>query len=511
MVFSSIFFSCIFLPIMLIGYYVLPNKAKNIWLLLGSLVFYVWGGPKYFAFLVASILINYIFGLLIAKTADKTHPADERGNSTYHTSAQRALIIIAIVLNIGSLVYFKYAVMLIETIRDLCKPELLIPEIIMPLGISFYTFQCISYVVDVYRREGAVREDGSITTLVCTNPINFALFVSFFPQLLQGPIIRYPDTKYDLENKKITLDDFTIGVERFIIGLAKKALIANTLGEVADKIFACEPTMIATSVAWLGAILYTLQIYFDFSGYTDMAIGLGRMFGFHFCENFNYPYISKSITEFWRRWHMSLSSWFRDYLYIPLGGNRKGNVYINLIIVFLATGIWHGAAWGFLVWGLWHGLFMLIERAVTNKKKSASKNGYTSKSQLQIFVIEALKWLYTIVAVTLGWVLFKLEELPLALSYIGSMFNIGNHGYTAFSIWYYVNSRLVFFMIIAVLACIPWAQILPRHAAGVIVQLTSSDKGVFKALRYICLGLLLVISMVFVINNTYSPFIYFRF
>jgi len=507
MVFSSTFFICIFLPIMLIGYYILPKKARNIWLLIGSLVFYVFGGPKYLVYLLGSVVINYLFGLFIAKTADTAHPSDERGNSTFHPQLQKTILIVAVVLNIASLVYFKYAGMLMETVRDLFKPELLIPEIVMPLGISFYTFQCMSYIIDVYRKEGAVKADGSITTLVAKNPVNFALYITMFPQLLQGPIIRYPDTKKDIENPDININDITVGLQRFIVGLAKKALIANTIGEACDYIFEGNPAYMSVSVAWLGAILYTLQIYFDFSGYSDMAIGIGRLFGFHFMENFNYPYISKSVTEFWRRWHISLSNWFRDYLYIPLGGNRKGNVYLNLLVVFLATGIWHGAAWGFLVWGLWHGVFMLIERYIKGKHAGKSTSSTGIKGVLKGF----FQWLYTILVVTLGWVLFKLEDLPAALSYIGAMFNIKGHEYNAFSVRFFLDGRLIFFLIIAVIACIPWAQLLPRYISAYIAEFTSSEKTSYKAVRFVCLGILFVISMIFVVNNTYSPFIYFQF
>lgn len=483
---------------MLIGYYLLPNKVRNIWLLVGSLVFYAWGGIRYLAYLIVSIAVNYIMALLIARLCDKEHEADNRGNVTFHPVKQKAVLAIAIVLNIGSLVYFKYAGMLVETVRDLFDPNIVVPKIILPIGISFYTFQCVSYIVDVYRKEGAVLPDGSVQKFVDYNPIDFALYITMFPQLLQGPIIRYGDVRGSIKAPKITLVDFTKGIERFITGLAKKVLIANSLGEIADKIFSCDPGMMSTSVAWLGAILYTLQIYFDFSGYSDMAIGLGRLFGFNFAENFNYPYISKSITEFWRRWHITLSSWFRDYLYIPLGGNRKGNVYINLAIVFLATGIWHGAAWGFLVWGMWHGVFMLAERAVKQRNLNIKVPGF-------------VKWVYTMLVVSLGWVLFKLEDLPEALSYIGAMFHVKSHVYNAFSIRYYLDSRLAFFMILAFIAMVPWAQLLPRHIAAYIADFAGSDKLKYRVPKYVCLIILLLVCMVFMVNNTYSPFIYFQF
>ena len=311
MVFSSVIFLCIFLPATLLGYYILPQKARNIFLLVASLIFYACGGPKHLIYLLSSIIINYFFGIVIAKTPGNT---------------KKTVLAVAVIANAGSLLYFKYTGMLIETANGLFNSTIPVPEIILPLGISFYTFQCMSYIIDVYR-----------TGSVETNPVKYALYISMFPQLLQGPIIRYSDVKETLDAPKITADDFAKGIERFITGLAKKAVIANTLGEVCDQIFEISTQNISPQIAWLGAILYTLQLYFDFSGYSDMAIGIGKFFGFNFSENFNYPYISKSITEFWRRWHITLSAWFRDYLYIPLGGNRTGNVYINLLIVFLAS------------------------------------------------------------------------------------------------------------------------------------------------------------------------------
>lgn len=489
MVFSSIVFLCIYLPVMLLGYYILPHKARNIWLLIGSLVFYAWGGPKYLLFLMTSVVANFLVGILIAKT---------KGNGDTHPPMQKSILITAVILNIASLVFFKYAGMLVETVRDLFNPNLIVPKVILPLGISFYTFQCMSYIIDVYRDTKVTCKDGVTRSIVDYNFIDFALYITMFPQLLQGPIIRYADVRDSLKSPNVTLPLFANGLERFIIGFAKKALIANTLGATADNIFAYDPGMTSASVAWLGAILYTLQIYFDFSGYSDMAIGLGKLFGFSFMENFDYPYISKSVTEFWRRWHISLSRWFRDYLYIPLGGNRRGNVYVNLLIVFLATGIWHGAAWGFLVWGLWHGLFMLIERACKGKAFTAKIPGI-------------VKWVYTMLVVSLGWVLFKLEELPLAMSYISSMFAVKAHDYNAFSVMYFLDRRLVFFIVVAVIAMIPWAQILPRHIAAYIADFTSSDKNIYRIPRYVILAVLLVISIIFTINNTYSPFIYFRF
>lgn len=502
MVFSSVIFLCIFLPVTVLGYYVLPKKARNIWLLIVSFAFYACGGPKHLIYLISSIIVNYIFGIVVANTSAFGSVADERGMATVHPLSQKIALTAAVVINIGSLLYFKYTGMLLETANDLFKSNIRIPEIILPLGISFYTFQCLSYVIDVYRTEGAALPDGTVKTLATKNPVHFALYISMFPQLLQGPIIRYSEVKNTLEGPVITADDLTRGIERFIVGLAKKAIIADTLGEVADRIFQIAPSDLSASVAWLGAVLYTLQIYFDFAGYTDMAIGLGHLFGFNFRENFNYPYISKSITEFWRRWHISLSNWFRDYLYIPLGGNRKGNIYINLLLVFIATGIWHGAAWGFIVWGLWHGIFMLAERALKGKSFPIH-----IPSSLSSF----LKWAYTMLAVTLGWVLFKIEDLPEALSYIKAMFGFSQSAYNAFSVRFFLDRRIAFFLVIAVLASVPWAQVLPRLIGTYVADFGGSDRKLPRISRHICLIALLVISFIFIVNSTYSPFIYFQF
>lgn len=495
MIFSSILFLCIFLPVMIVGYYVLPKKLKNSFLLLGSLFFYAWGEPKYIFIMLASIIGNYCFGLLIHNLAMKAS-ASENASAL---RLKKTTLVIAILFNLGLLIYFKYFMMLLTTVKDLFGKELQIPEIVLPIGISFYTFKGISYLIDVYRVEGKQDVNGEIQTLVEKNPINLALYISIFPQLMAGPIGRYPDMKKALTQRVTNTDSFTKGIERFIVGLAKKAIIANSIGEIADKIFASDTAYMGTSVAWLGAILYTLYIYYDFSGYSDMAIGLGKILGFDFLENFNCPYISRSITEFWRRWHISLSTWFRDYLYIPLGGSRTGNVYFNLFVVFLATGIWHGTSWGFLVWGLWHGIFMLIERVFRGK-------------QLRFRVPNFVKWLYAMLVVTLGWVLFKLEDLGLALSYIGTMFHVKDHPYTAFSLRYYLDNKMIALLIISILAAVPWAQVLPRRLGSVIASASLAEPSKPACiLRRIAMLIMLLLSMIFIVNSTYNPFVYFKF
>lgn len=481
MAFSTLTFLCIFLPVMLIGYYLLPKKVRNIWLVLGSLFFYGFSEPKYLPILGISIVFNFFIGLLIA------------GNSH-----KKAILAIGVILNIASLVYFKYTYMLIETFTGVVRGEEELPMIILPLGISFYTFQAISYIVDVYRMEGSLDKEGNVVSIVERNFIDYTLYITMFPQLLQGPIERYPKMKQAIKSPELSLDKFSSGLERFVVGLAKKAILADSLGMVADSVFSCNPGIMSTSVSWLGALLYTLQIYYDFSGYTDMALGIGKLFGFDFTENFNYPYISTSITEFWRRWHISLSNWFRDYLYIPLGGNRKGNVYFNLIVVFLATGIWHGAAWGFLVWGLWHGLFMLIER-------------YCKSKSFKYHLPKPVKWCYTMLAVSLGWVLFKIEDLNEALSYFATMFHVKAHTYNAFSLSYYLDNKTIFIIIVSLIAMIPWAQVLPRYPGVYIAKFCDTKEGAYCIVRKVILIVLLVLSLIFIVNSTYSPFIYLKF
>ena len=344
MVFSSPVFLLVFLPATLFFTLILPRRFQNIMLLIASLFFYAWGGVSFSLIIVSSITINYIVGRQIAKREGKK-------------GAKNALIL-GLVLNLLLLGIFKYANFIIDNLNVVFDWIHLEPvkmnSIYLPIGISFFTFQAISYIVDVYKKKTPAQK----------NLIDLALYISLFPQLIAGPIVRYHDIAKQLRNRIPGIKKFASGVERFILGLAKKVLIANTFALVADKIFALEIAEMSTSMAWLGAVAYTFQIYFDFSGYSDMAIGLGRMFGFEILENFNFPYISKSIREFWRRWHISLSNWFRDYLYIPLGGNRKtqGRVFLNLLIVFFLTGFWHGAAWNFVIWGLFHGLFLVIER-----------------------------------------------------------------------------------------------------------------------------------------------------
>ncbi len=485
MVFSTIIFLCAFLPITIIGYYLMPGRLKDYFLLFASLFFYAWGEPRFVWIMLASILLNYALGMWIASCRNK-----ESGETAKVAERQKKLAVtLAVVLNIGLLFVFKYLTFAMETVHRFFH-EFPVVSIMLPIGISFYTFQGLSYVIDVYRGEEVQK-----------NPFQLALYISMFPQLIAGPIVRYKDVCDSLHKRVHSADKFAQGINRFVIGLAKKAILANTMGELANSVMTGDFSVMSTSVAWLGALAYTLQIYYDFSGYSDMAIGLGKIFGFEFMENFNYPYISRSVREFWRRWHISLSGWFRDYLYIPLGGSRKGNVYLNLAIVFLATGIWHGAAWGFLLWGIWHGSFILLERFLTNK---------TSVAKRKNVLTACLGWLYTMFVVVVGWVLFGLVDISQFGQYAAVMFGAGGNTFTAYGLRYYMSNQTIFYFVIALLACVPWR----RAAEKLSVKMPEFPEGILFAgeiLKRMLILVLLVVCFIFVINSSYNPFIYFRF
>lgn len=391
------------------------------------------------------------------------------------------LLAIAVLLDIGVLGYFKYFNFFVENVNALFSSQLYLQNIIMPIGISFFIFQSLSYVVDVYRGDAKVQK----------NFAKLTLYISFFPQLIAGPIVKYHDIEKDLVSHSSTLGDVIYGVRRFIIGLGKKVLIANQLGLLADSIFNNGFEQADISIAWLGAIAYSLQLFFDFSGYSDMAIGLGRIFGFHFLENFNYPYISSSITEFWRRWHISLGTWFKEYVYIPLGGNRKGKyrTYFNLLVVFLITGMWHGANWTFILWGLWHGFFIVGERICGIKDKYA-------ESKIHRF----LKHMYTIIVFVIGWTLFRADTVQEGIGFIGTMLGIYHPQVIMNDITYYLTGKTIFILLIAMLFSVP-------------IKISISSKwNVIRNILYdtflICI---LLVSIAFLAASTYNPFIYFRF
>lgn len=393
MVFSSFSFLFLFLPVVLLGYVLSPAKLKNVFFLMASLVFYAWGEPAFVFVMLTSIVLNYFSGLLVdvCKRRGSVHA--------------RTVLGIGVGLNLLLLGYFKYTVFLLTFVIDVlgfagAAPCFDVPDVRLPIGISFFTFQGISYIVDVYRGEVAAQR----------NFVLLAMYKAMFPQLIAGPIVRYKTVESEIDVRRVTLGGVTMGLRFFSYGMAKKVLIANSMGAVADAVFDLPAGSASVPLAWMGIMAYTLQIYFDFSGYSDMAIGLGLLFGFHFPQNFNYPYIADSMTNFWRRWHMSLSTWFRDYLYIPLGGNRLGalRTYMNLFVVFCATGIWHGANWTFLIWGLWHGLFLVFERLFRD---------------FFVRLPRIFRHCYVLLAVVVGWVFFRSESIGDAIFYISAMLN----------------------------------------------------------------------------------------
>ncbi|MCF0122659.1 MAG: MBOAT family protein [Ruminiclostridium sp.] len=456
MVFSSLSFLFLFLPLTVVLYYLCPwRRWRNGVLLVASLIFYSWGEPKLLALMVAVSLAAYVGGLLIHRG---------RGN------VRRAWLILTICLLVGNLFAFKYLGLFSRTFR------LGLPEIALPIGISFYTFQILSYVIDLYR--GKIR--------VQRNFFSLLLYVSSFPQLIAGPIVRYQTVEEEILCRKENLDDVAAGLRRFILGLSKKVLIANQVALVAETIFASSEA--GSGALWLAALSYTLQIYFDFSGYSDMAIGLGRMFGFHFPENFNYPYVSHSVTEFWRRWHISLSTWFRDYIYIPLGGSRKGTgrTMLNLMVVWGLTGFWHGASWNFLLWGLYYGLLLIVEKTFLA--------GVLEK------VPRFVSWVYAMFIVTVGWVIFDLTDLSLLGKILGIMFSFCPTDWTALLAQNASLIWLVLFVPVGVLFSFPVARrfMAWESAAGV-------------AVRNIVCCVLFGLSLAMLVYSSYNPFIYFRF
>ncbi len=471
MLFSSMTFIYMFLPILCLIYFLSKKEFHNTILLIASLIFYAWGEPKYLAIMLLTIIINYYGAIFIEK----------------YPKYKKQILTLTIITNLGFLIYFKYFNFIFETINNVLNAHIDLLEIIMPLGISFYTFQSISYIVDVYRNETKAQKD----------IYKLALFICLFPQLIAGPIVKYHDINNQIENRDVTFEKVSEGVKRFIVGLSKKMLIANTMGAIADKIFILSPENFNFIIAWLGAISYSLQLYFDFSGYSDMAIGLGLMFGFRFKENFNYPYISKSLTEFWRRWHISLSTWFKEYVYIPLGGNRKGEIKTirNLAIVFLFTGIWHGAAWNFIFWGILNGVIIILEKLfkINTKDVPLNKNN---------IVVNFIKHLYTIISFLLLWVIFRSENMTYAIKYIMNMFGLIKTNTINSNIFNYINNFDIFILIIAIISSTP---LLMNK-----IQKYENNK-IVKCILNLTLIIFLILSTSKIANSTYNPFIYFRF
>ena len=472
MVFSSSTFLLLFLPVTLAAYYLVgvmltgSVRIKNIILLIASLVFYAWGEPIYIVLMLISILFNFTIGQDIDY-------ARRAGNET----RARTAFILSIVFNVGVLGFFKYFGFLVDNVNALFGVHIRIPRLALPVGISFYTFQIMSYVIDLYR--GTIKPQKRI--------VPFALYISLFPQLIAGPIVKYREIADQLKNRRESLHTFSSGMTRFVVGLSKKLLLANTLGAVYTSVQALGADGISTATAWIGIVCYTMQIYFDFSGYSDMAIGLGGMFGFKFSENFNYPYIATSVTDFWRRWHISLSTWFREYVYIPLGGNRRGTArtIVNLMAVWLLTGLWHGAAWNFVMWGVYYGVLLILEKYVLD--------GVLKK------IPGAVRYVLTMLAVMLGWVFFSAPTLGEAGAYIHTMLG-GGTGFADSYSAYLLSSNIVTIVIGAVCAT-PLYRVLVRRM----------NPRTVSRLRLAVYPLLFIACVIFMISETYNPFLYFRF
>ncbi len=474
MSFSSIEFIFMFLPIIIISTYCMPNKLKNTWLLVLSIVFYSIADFRYLFLIIITVLINYLLGFIIGNTKK--------------IKVKNLMLLVGIFYNLGILSFYKYINFLIENINGVFNifglvNSIEVLNIVLPIGISFYLFQCISYLIDVYRGDGKAEK----------NIINLALYITFFPQIFSGPIMKYKDMSTQLTKRVYSSEIFIEGTKRFIFGLFKKLIIANTLAITADKIFALNSSELGTSVAWLGVITYTLQIYFDFSAYSDMAIGIGRMLGFKINENFNYPYAAKSIKDFWNRWHISLSTWFREYLYFPLGGNRKGklNTYRNLFIVFFLCGLWHGAKWNFIIWGIYYGVILILERI-----------NFLGKVSSRIHPI--FKHTYTLLIIGFGWVLFRAESFEQIKYYIRAMVGL-NPSTSYVSIYSYLNSEVALTIMIAIIFATPVQKIMKSY----------KNKSIFTVLKPITLLILFFISIMYLLPTTESSeiikFIYTQF
>ena len=479
MVFSSTTFLFYFLPIVLIGNFIIDKKYINYFLLIMSIIFFSWGQINYLYIIIVNIFINYTFSLLIE-------------NLDNNKKVKKILLIVAGTLNLLILVYFKYMDFLIEVSNTLFSTKFDALKIILPIGISFFTFQGLSYTIDVYKKDTKAEK----------NIINLALYIILFPQLIAGPIVRYVDIKNELINRKTTLDDYVYGIKRFIIGLSKKVIIANVLGKAVDSIYIDSTNSYTQVLMFICMICYMYQIYYDFSGYSDMAIGLGKILGFTYKENFNYPYESNTITEFWRRWHISLSQFFRDYVYIPLGGNRKGEVrtYINLVIVFLLTGFWHGASINFIIWGLWYGIFLIIEKLMMKYVHiNIDKNKYLQ------YVLLFIKRIYVYVVVYIGWIWFRCYDFDSAILYFQKLFGIIKVDKIIYNTYWYMDNFTIFILILAILfSCSYYKKLL-----HIIKQ--KIDNNVYELFIRIAYVLLFIICIVMVYQNSYNPFIYFQF
>jgi alginate O-acetyltransferase complex protein AlgI len=484
MVFSSPVFLFLFLPIVLPLYLVLPGlRVRNAWLLFFSLIFYAWGEPVFIFLALVSTLLNYFLGLWVDRSADPAR--------------RKAVVTLAIALNIGLLGFFKYTNFAVANLNSLLgafhRAPLVVPHVLLPIGISFFTFHALSYVIDVYRRKWPAAR----------NPADVALYIFFFPQLIAGPILRWSAIAPQLADRAVTRAEFAEGVRRFVGGLGKKMLVANVVAVPVRDIFDLPADQLSGPLAWFGVFCYTLQIYFDFSGYSDMAVGLGKMFGFKFLENFQFPYISQSIREFWRRWHISLSTWFRDYLYIPLGGNRcsEPRNYFNLVLVFFLCGLWHGASWPFVIWGLYHGVFLVLER-----------------TRLGLFVDRmprALRHLYTLLVVMFGWVLFRSDTFSQAAHFFRAMLGFADLSAAPQPLGRYLTNQVLWSLVAGCLFAgplWPWLKARgSRWAASLPARFQPGTQLAGYVLESALTVMLLLISAAWLAGGTYNPFIYFRF
>lgn len=468
MLFSSLTFLFAFLPLVFIIYYIIPNRyLRNVVLLLFSLGFYSWGEPSYIVLMLFSLVFNYSFVLAFDYCKQK-----------HNIVLARVIFVLTIMVNLGLLGYYKYAAFLIGNINFMFKTNLPLVKVALPIGISFYTFQILSYVVDAYYGKVKVQKDFVL----------LSTYVALFPQLIAGPIVRYQTIEDELLNRKENINDVANGIRRFIIGLGKKVILANQAGLIADTIIN-QSNYVGFSLAWVGILAYSLQIYFDFSGYSDMAIGLGKVFGFHFLENFNYPYIASSITDFWRRWHMSLSTWFKDYVYIPLGGNqvKAYRWYINIFIVWFLTGMWHGATWNFIIWGLYFCIILIIEKIIMLKVLK--------------HVPDFFRHIYALFFIVLGWVIFRIEDPTKMIQYFKTLFGMnGNNSIKAF---YHLEIAHLFpYLLLGMLGATP--------LVGVILKKMNKHTLTGMLLDVYLLGVF-VVCIIFLVNSSYNPFIYFRF
>ena len=468
MLFSSLTFLFLFLPVLLCLYFISKEKYRNYILLIASLLFYAWGEPKYIVLMIVSILVNYILAILIDRYRKRSF-------------LPKFILSVSIIFNLFFLFVFKYFDFVIGNINNIFNTSFKLYNLSLPIGISFYTFQVLSYVIDVYRKDVKVQK----------NVLTLGTYVALFPQLIAGPIVRYSTIEKELQNRKITIDKIINGVKRFIVGLSKKVIIANNMALIADTIFNSSHILEYSWISLLIALVaYTFQIYFDFSGYSDMAIGLGEMFGFTFLENFDYPYISTSITDFWRRWHISLSTWFRDYIYIPLGGNRvsKSRWIFNMLIVWLFTGLWHGASWNFIIWGLYYFSILILEKLLLHK--------------LLIKLPKLLQWIYAFALINIGWLIFRIEDINLLGNVMLNLFTFKSNNFVSDLILNYELLNCSIYFIFAIVFSFPIIKILDNKIENKTLKIVLSN---------VSLILLFIFCIILLINSSYNPFIYFRF